>query len=95
MVKGEFRDRLDHADSSHFLNEDRDFASYNEFGKTWYRMPTFGLVTDIVCGAIEAQQGEGYIYDAFEDSDVSGMNDMEASSLMMVSQLSIRKFYPT
>jgi hypothetical protein len=58
--------------------------SYNQKGKPWYRMPTFGLVSDIVSGTIDAQPGEGFLYDAFAKGHTRGMNAMDASMLMMV-----------
>jgi hypothetical protein len=49
-------------------------------------MPAFGIVSDIVSGAVEAQEGEGFLCEVY-GGDRDGMDNMETEMVMMVSVL--------
>jgi hypothetical protein len=44
-------------------------------------MPALGLIADLYNGALEAQEGEGYLYDGLKDSE----EDPRMEGIMIVS----------
>lgn len=70
-------------DDRYFLNNTRHLAWFNQPGNPWYRMPTFGIVNDLIEGRLLGEPGEGFFENLWVKRVEQGR--MDADGLMLVS----------
>lgn len=77
------------AHDRYYLNASRHLAWFNQYGNPWYRMPTFGVVNDLIEGRLLGEPGEGFLQDVGDYH--KEQSDMEMDGLMLVSLTSVLK----
>jgi hypothetical protein len=71
------------AHDRYYLNVSRHLAWFNQYGNPWYRMPTFGVVNDLIEGRLLGEPGEGFLEDVRDYHNEQ--SEMEIDGLMLVS----------